>query len=243
MKSSEAAGFAAANVQDYRVPKQWRSTGDSDEWVGFDFGSNVLPYLFCIFDHNVSALNLLLKIESSLDSGFAALEGTKVIPYNTKNLLVWGQDTDPVWIPARYWRVRIQDSSNPDGYIRFGRVVFLLLSSFTTLTDNINPNWNIEDIDPSLIAQSESQSAYHKLKTKYEKFTGIHWNETMTDTTKDELKTIWDTVGKTEEIVALLDPSENFNEATIYGRLSNFSKQKKRKDRWSGGIQAITQAF
>lgn len=240
IKDSEASGYPATNVQDYRVAKKWRSNNVlTNAYVGIDNGAGDIYDFFLITGHNLTS-GATIKVQGANDAAFTDIGVDMTLTYHKNYILKY--DATGVRRSNRYWRFLFTDASNPNGYIEVGRMI--MAKTYKEPTDVNSIPWNIERVDPSPGAESESQSSYFKLKTKYKQITNLGWaSDTATDTTRDELITIWDAVGLTEEVVCTVDPVNDLNESTIYGRLTGFRYQKEYKGRWTIDIPAIREAL
>ena len=240
IKDSEQTNFPANNVKDYRVAKKWRSNNIlTNAYIGVDLGSGDIMDFFFLEGYNLTS-GATIKIQGSNLADFFSLGVDMTITYNKENIIKY--DSTGVQRSNRYWRFLFTDASNPDGYIEVGRMI--IAKTYSQITLNCAPDWQKIFVDPSLISHSESGSAYHKLKTKYNQLDNIRWEEQTADNTvRDDLITIWDAVGVTEEVVVTIDPVNDLNYSTLYGRLSGGPIiQKPFKNRWTISLPLIVEA-
>jgi hypothetical protein len=147
---SAAAGFPVDNLQDSRLGsgRSWRSVGLVNTEIDFDFGADESITAIAFNDHNLKAdTDPTITIEAADDAAFTV---NKVTVVNAEDIFSgwWGYgeagygehgyggfplpadqvDFDHIYfrkwaeVIRRYWRVKITDSSNSDGYIQIGRM-------------------------------------------------------------------------------------------------------------------------
>lgn len=120
------------NLKSDIIEKYWQSTGCASEWIQWDTGSGRVISLdtFGLIGHNFSS-SAVVKLYGYGESTDAAPGAwTEDMLYAT---LVMSEDPDEenlIWvaptIPAhsyRHWRLTVVDTSNPDGFLRAGRLV------------------------------------------------------------------------------------------------------------------------
>lgn len=125
------ASFGVGNLLDLDRNTSWVSTGDSDESLTINFGSSKQVTAFVLADHNLTAgatVTLMGNTSSSWGS-----------PPYTQTLTV----ADPLVVylnkTYQYFRLRLQDSSNPDGYLKAAE---LYLGTYTELAaDHARIKW------------------------------------------------------------------------------------------------------
>ncbi len=118
--SSESA-LVALNASELPVSKVWRAVTDAAEWIEFDLGSARSINFAAIVNTNVTATSATFRIRG----------GTTTAPSDFTQNLPAGQivRTGSSWASFssaqnyRYWRLEIDDPSNPDGYVQTGYVV------------------------------------------------------------------------------------------------------------------------
>lgn len=142
--SSEAGNMVAENVQSSPTEIPWRSTTTYTQVLTGDFLSTQPVDALCLYGHSFSP-TAVLKFYLSNESDFfspiyaAALAAGSIRwglgegPLGTSGL--GGYESQDVgyaqhllhWLDeallARYWRITITDTQNPDGFIQIGRVL------------------------------------------------------------------------------------------------------------------------
>jgi len=115
--SSEEVLFPKENLQDYRHTIFWQSTGASSEWIKWDFGSAKDVKAFVLKYHNFSA-GATVKIQANSSDSWSS-------PPVDETLSIVSGQMQKMWDSAqsyRWWRLTMEDSGNPDGYLRVGRI-------------------------------------------------------------------------------------------------------------------------
>ena len=141
---------------------------------------------------------------SPLDNGFfkALEDSTGVKTYN-----------------YRYWRVKIEDKTNPGGpeALKIGHVY---LGTYITLTNrNTRRGFTKSIVDPSRRSESESGVLYFDSKVKYRRFEGVLL-EFLDAADRLALEQFFHDVGTSVPFYVSLDPteciSEDLDELTLY---------------------------
>lgn len=131
--STASTDKGVVNVKNDILERYWQSTGDSSEWVQFDAGSGrtISMDTFALLNSNLtsSAVLTLKGYGSGSDSApgswvsvpvFASIAMPVDRPRETRVLWIAPELPTETF---RHWRLEIQDPTNPDGFIRIGRIV------------------------------------------------------------------------------------------------------------------------
>lgn len=141
--SSTAPGmFSANNLNTDIVQQYWRSADGAISAVTLTCDTQVVQGIFTdtlgILGHNLTTSATVLW-EASNAPDFSTIGFAQ-------NLFVQPADDRIIWVsptlptePFRYWRFTITDSSNPDGFLRIGTIVFGSASilTFNDMTDQV----------------------------------------------------------------------------------------------------------
>jgi hypothetical protein len=131
--STEATGdFQAINLKSDIVEQVWRSTGRNSEWFQIDCGEGFVRLFdtIALINHNLTT-GAVVRVKG-YGAAYDAPPGNwaSVPVCATMTVPDGGGEENLYWIsptvPAasfRYYRVEIQDPTNPDGYIQIGRFV------------------------------------------------------------------------------------------------------------------------
>lgn len=130
--SDASTDKAVVNLKSDIVEKYWQSSSASSEWFRWDTGSGRVISLdtFALIQHNLTS-SAVVTIKGSGASGDSEpVDWSAVSVYATLTLsddpdednLIYISPTQPS-SSYRWWRIDINDPTNPDGFIRIGRVV------------------------------------------------------------------------------------------------------------------------
>lgn len=225
--SSESGENVATNIQDQRPSRVWRSTADTGQWLKWDFGAATAVNALVIGPHNLSptaTIDLDVSTDNSnwtdIYSGTADARSPE-FAYGTglygENYYGGYIDTSQVQsykpifymnitkgFAYRYWRVRIEDGDNPDGYIEIGR------AALDRGIDASNPYfWGYQEsfTDPSPIGDTAGGFRYASERAKRRV-----WRDLQFVCSQQTWKTFYlpliEQVGNTRFFYALLDESK-----------------------------------
>lgn len=129
----------------------------------------------------------------------------------------------------RFWNFVIEDRENPNGPEGLS-IGHLYLGDYITLDNrNISNNFGKMDVDPSETAVSESGILHFDTKTKYSTFDSMTIG-LLERADKDNLRTMFNDLGKTTPFYVSLDPTNCFTDEI--GEMTKyvvFSKEPKFK--------------
>jgi len=115
--SSAQPGYAGANTQNRFTIKAWRTTADADENIVLDYGSAVSADGVAIIGHNLTA-SATINLQGNATDSWGAPSIDETLTSRSGVILHWFTSGS-----YRYWRVRIQDPTNPDTYLQVGRII------------------------------------------------------------------------------------------------------------------------
>ncbi|WP_427500811.1 hypothetical protein ACQE3E_15725 [Methylomonas sp. MED-D] len=121
---SWSTSFPLANVKNRRLAKVARTVDDAtgSSWLNIDLGANRTAQCFAAIRTNLSAAGVFrVRAAGNGDSTYSVplYDSGYVSAAAFTPDLILGLAAS---ISARYWRLEIADSSNPDGYIEIGRI-------------------------------------------------------------------------------------------------------------------------
>lgn len=139
--TSEAGNMVIENIQNSILGLPWRSTSTSVQEISFDLGIfRLIDYLY-ISKHNIqgeSKIRLILATDAALSNRVLDREWNALIPIyglgeGLLGITPLGGYVKNSWVPvfslrwfetvvARYGKLVITDTSNPDGYIQASRI-------------------------------------------------------------------------------------------------------------------------
>ncbi len=132
-------------------------------------------------------------------------------------------DSDSVVIPRiaeyinqsyQWWRLTVDDATNPDGYIQIGRMVGC---DYYEPSREVTTSFRLSRHDPSVIQAAPGESPVVKQEKKKAKFRRLTMAfETMDDTQRKQLEAIFEKVGMSEPLIVDVD-SDNAPDKLMYG--------------------------
>lgn len=148
--SSELSTLPWTNVKNQIPSKKGRTDGATTLILTFDFGVAVDVSHAILTAHNLTA-SAGVTIEGASDSGFSTSlfsAGSTVV---VNNPII----SNFTAISRRYWRWRITDAGNADGYLEAGHAFFGLrdqfeLFDFGIVWDHIDPSINVSALNGAL---------------------------------------------------------------------------------------------
>ena len=238
--STYSGEMLPGNVQDKRLDYVWQSTGDSSEWLKFNFGAAESINCICFHAGNLTQ-DATIKVEASAnDSSWTTILDTTSIftsiygfgeggfgehGFGGSYLAEESGDWEPVifyeWPDAnyRYWRVTFVDAANPDTWLEIPRLAF---DNFLAFGDIQWPRVKIND--PSATSYTIGAAPRSAKATKF-------WTVDFTFGWLEESAVYADAVpfvdrvGTTEDFYLLLDESEwrqpHADRQRWYGRLTS----------------------
>jgi len=171
--SSDGSSNTDDNAVDNRIGKVWRTDTDTLEWIKWDLIVSRAVNCIGIFNHNLTS------------SATVTFEGNATDVWTSPTVdesLTVATNSDGVVIPRighfftsdtlRYWRVTIDDPTNPDGYIQIGRIMF---GTYYETTRDMSDDFRVEVLDPSEGADNpgevpikSSLSRFRRIRTSFE---------------------------------------------------------------------------
>ena len=115
--NSEESGYPASNLQDISRKKVTRSTGVSSEWWKIGDGvTKIKLSSIGIAEHNFTS-GSTVKLQGNDIDVWTSPSKEETLTYTAAIITKFFTEGE-----YYYWRLVVQDSSNPDGYIEIGRI-------------------------------------------------------------------------------------------------------------------------
>ena len=184
-------GFGVTNLQDFQLVKKWRSVGTSSEWVMIDLGSTSIPIDYtAIAGHNFSA-GATITVQASSSSGFSSPALSTALTHSTGIIMQAVTATT-----KRYVRWKVDDTSNGDGYIEFGRgFVGLDLE----VTAGAIPETEIGFVDTSVVKRSITGQSFGDVGVIIQTFDNVSF-PVISNTVRGQIETMFKDVKIVEPI-------------------------------------------
>lgn len=134
--STASTDYQVSNVRILPITKTWRSFAGqlSSIDITIDFGSAQAISLIALINHNLSATATI-----AIAAGTTSAVGNYSTTISYRQYDAFGIIATQTY---QYWRVRITDTANADGYLEVG---YLLLGAATTLTQAFMYGWKQVD--------------------------------------------------------------------------------------------------
>jgi len=207
--SSQSVNFPASNVRHRWHTKYWESTGDSGEWLLLDAGSAISALAFAIKNHNFT-VNATVKIQGNSVNDWASPPFEQALNINSDIMTEFFTETQS----HQYWRLYIDDSSNPDGVVRVGRI---FLGGYFEPERNFSIGYSYVHEDPSLVMLSEGGQLSSIIRPKFRRF--VYQFVALRDSDVDTFKSIYEGKGLTGNFFVCEDADDRLNK-TYYVRFS-----------------------
>lgn len=211
-KLNETTGYEAVNVQDRFLKKTYRSTGLTEQWLKFDMGSSKTVTLFTAFNNNftTSAAFKLFGHATDLGNIVGGWSGASF----QRQFTTWDETVITMTLNEthRWWLFTVSDPTNPAGFIEVGRVFG---GASVSPDENFSETLSEEILDPSEQLWSVGQHAY---SVQRERYTNFNFSFLDIDSGNQEvLRTLWESVYKTEPFVISFDDTDHPLDWTRYG--------------------------
>lgn len=170
--NSEVASLPDDNVKTFWKSKVWRATGDTAEWIKFDFGSAQDVWVVAIVGHNFSS-GATVTLQLNAADAWGAPSVSQAITYDADIMLYVFTSAQSY----RWARITIADAANSDGYVECGRI---FLGGYLSPERDFPNGWSVEQVDPSQIGESFDGAESIDVKTSYKIFS-FPFQNTLTD--------------------------------------------------------------
>lgn len=240
------AAAPLTNLQDRRISRVARSNGVATAATRFDIdlGKPRLISVLALVVHNISVTGSV-RIQGADNAGFVSPQHDsgwrQVWPYGMipAELLEWeddnfwlgtlteearaGYQSPYIWrvqppVSCRYWRVLIDDTANPNGYVQIGRL--FLSHAWSPSVGNYGLGASLGFEDPTQVDQSLGGAEYFDARQSYRVFRFDLPVLTAAEAYERALE-MQRLVGVSGEVLVLPDPDDALNQPrrAFVGRL------------------------
>lgn len=200
-------GYPVSNLQDSQIVKKYRTSGTSSEWVMIDLGSTDIPIDYtAIIGHNFSS-GATINLEASSSSGFTVPALTTQLTYSTGTIIQAVTATT-----KRFVRWYMDDTSNGDGYIEFGRG---FIGTDLEVTAGALPEIEIGFKDTSIVKKSITGQVYADIGIILTTLGEISF-PVVSNTVRGQIETMFRDVKTAEPFFLLFYPSKSTDFRTLY---------------------------
>jgi hypothetical protein len=203
--SSESADYPASNLKNRLFKVHHRTTGFTSEWWKWDLGSPKDIYAFIFWYHNFQS-GAAIKIQANPTDAWDSPAFEETLTWSSFKLVRYF----PSAKTYQWWRLLVQDATNPDGYLRGGRP---FLGGYFEPSRNCHKDWKKTIVDLSEIDYSLGGQAFANEKDVYYRF-DFSFPSILTpdDISFDE---IGKSVAKKKALFITIDPADPVN-STYY---------------------------
>lgn len=205
-KSCET-GYSIINLQDSQLAKTWRSTNTSSEWVMLDLGATTISVNhIAIAEHNFST-KATIEFEASSSSGFSSPVLTTTLTHSTGIIMQAITATT-----KRFVRYMVDDSTNNDGYIEYGRI---FIGERLTTTDGAGIDISLKLNDSSIVKKSITGQIIADVGIVTKTLDNVAY-PIISNTVKEQIEVMFNDVKTAESIFLLMYSGETTDFEPLY---------------------------
>ena len=185
--SSEDANYPSTNVADTSLSKVWRATSCASEYVQVDSGSSITCTVVVVAGHNFSgSAVVVIRAGSTATIVGSAPSLSANVTYRSGIMLAYFTSS-----ADRYWRLTVEDPTNPDGYVEIGRIFLGEYIQFSPSSLHEFPVKHVrsDNVDFSITNQTYGEVGVEHLELSYE-------FPKSSNTMKVAVEALWDECGK-----------------------------------------------
>ena len=217
-------------LKDTKLSRVGRTVNDSTEWVKFDMTTAVAVSYMTIQAHNITS-GATLKLQGNATDVWTSPTIDQSLTWDAGTIIQTITETS-----LRWWRITIDDPSNPDTYIEIG-AVFL---GIPLVMPGMLPSQEITRVSSSTSTVSESGQSYGDKKLRY--YAPSFNFPNIVESKKTEIDTFWDTVENVDPFVLIIWEDDLTTQPPIYCKLTNEALEWK-KQPVEGYIHNVALAF
>lgn len=206
MVASSAATPAATVLSGY-PQAVWRATGDTDEYLEAQLPASVAATAMILHSHNLSSG---ATIGAYRDSGAGVTIDAAVTWYTGPIVKVFNSAS------SDYWRWRMQDAANADGYVEMGR---MFVGTYFQVVTSWEAGWFEHFGDSSVVQESTNGVETGIVGTQKRRFSlsfRIH-----SEAERANWVTFWETVKTHTAFWIQVDPDNYPSSRTILCKFAN----------------------
>lgn len=210
--NSEESGYPATNIQDVALTKATRSTGDTSEWWKIDAGAGntITATGAAIAGHNITS-GATIKIQGNATDAWGGPTVDETITHKTAVMTEFFSTQS-----LRFWRFLVEDASNPDTYIKIGR---LFLGTYISQSNVIAKDFPEQHIDTSFVDHTVTGEVYGDQGIVYKLYN--YQFPYLTNTQKGQIQTMFETVGLIKPVFFIPDESDLAKVPPLYGTIND----------------------
>ncbi len=210
--TSEASNHAVSNLYGIPVTRTWRSASLATQDISIVLNTSLPVNIVALVNHNLSS-SATITVDAGSTS--AVSDYSTAIPWRELTAFL-------ALIPSqtyRFWRIRITDSSNSNGYIQVG---YLMIGQLTQLSQNFRTEWKNTTEWTTQDGRSPYNVPFYERRAQQQHLL-LNFNP-LTDTEMTDLRTLYAAAGR-NRIPFLLLPVYGGDDA-YFGRWQNPFSEK-----------------
>ena len=178
--------YPAANIQNGRLSKRWRSTSPTAQTVVVNLGSAMSVDTIAILGHNLSTSSTLTIEAHTSDSWGTPALSAVTLTHSTSAVLKFLSASQSY----QYWRFTLDDATNSDAYVEAGR---LWLGEYLTIDPTSTVAFTVTKLRSDTVAYGRDRQKYST--------EGVGWREfnlsfpRTNGSVLTAVQTMYDTVG------------------------------------------------
>lgn len=227
---SEDANYPMSNLYDIRLTRQYRTDGLlSTEYIQAG-EAGIIPQYFAMINHNVSS-SATIVLDGASSSGMSTLTWTQTLTWSSYTLV----STITSTVSCDYFRLKISGlSTTTQSYISIG---YLYLGNYLEMP-GMRPDQSIADETTSRVSVSDGGQVY--ADDGYNFRAGKINFPYLTQTQRDDIRTMFATVKNYQPVIMLIWPSNVSEEKPIYCLFDQKKLEFERTDdvnmRWATSL-------
>ena len=215
--SSALSSNPDSNVVHDKPGKKWITSTDSNEWIVLDLGAASGVTQFGMFGHNLTA-SATVNLQGHSSDSWGAPNFTAAMSIASDadsvvfpRIVYYPPDATPA---QQFWRVTIDDPTNPDTEIRVGRLTGTVSPTYYQADRNWSDGLRIARVDPSEGNNIPGEvSNWNQLN----KFRRMRLDFSLADQAQvDKLDAIFSHCGNTRPMVITKNTAERVSQDSMY---------------------------
>ena len=191
----------------------------TSEWIKWDFGLSTNPDVFVLIGKRNTPINIspraVIKLQGNSTDVWTAPEFEETVTYNDEimSLVKDATTDDGLHTQAlRYWRLSIEDKTNPNAFVEIGAL--FLGKYFEPTRGRIQFPFSGQYVDTSNNVFSEGGQTFSDNRQQSESFS-VRWSA-LTTSEKEAIDVIFEEYGVSLPLFIAFDPALAFSSSTDY---------------------------
>ena len=187
----------------------------TSEWLKWDLGIATNPKAFIAMGNRNDSLQIsptaTVTLEGNTADVWTSPAYSQTLTYNDEVLAIYdstGLHTEPL----RWWRLKIVDTDNSNGYVQLSGI---FLGDWLDITRGaVQFPFTMTKVDQTNTVYAYGGESFSDIREKSERF-NLSWFG-LTVAEKEEIDTHWDFYGRGKPMFVVLDPNQTFSSTANY---------------------------